>query len=275
MRDHSSLLCPILTCRATLAKHEKTFVCANKHAYDIARSGYVNLLLPQDRRSRNPGDTKEAIAARRRFLDAGHAEPLVRAIVDALPLSSNDTLLDVGCGEGHHLAAFKRAYGVDAHGVDISAIAIDLAARRYRDCTWVVANADRFIPYEDASFRAVTSITARLNPPEFRRVLAPGGTLLVAIAGADDLVEMRGMERNRVERTIEMFALHFNLVKHIHVRHLAHLDTEAIRDVMSASYRRRHVKSESMDVTLSRDVLLFTPTDSAAQTPSAPEATVR
>jgi 23S rRNA (guanine745-N1)-methyltransferase len=252
-----ALLCPIATCHASLLPQGKTFVCANNHAYDVARSGYINLLQPQDRRSKNPGDTKEAIAARRRFLDAGHAEPLVRAIVEALPLTSMDALLDVGCGEGHHLAAFKRAYNVDAHGVDISAIAIDLAARRYRDCTWVVANADRFIPYEDHSFRAVTSITARLNPPEFRRVLAPGGTLLVAIAGADDLVELRGMERDRVERTAEMFAPHFQLVKHIHVRHVAHLDADAMRDVIAASYRRRHVQAEAMDVTLSRDVLLF------------------
>jgi 23S rRNA (guanine745-N1)-methyltransferase len=252
-----SLLCPVATCHAPLAQRERTYICTNNHSYDVARSGYINLLQPQDRRSKNPGDTREAIAARRRFLDAGHAEPLVRAIVDALPLTSMDALLDVGCGEGHHLAAFKRAYGIDAHGVDISAIAIDLAARRYRDCTWVVANADRFIPYEDHSFRAVTSITARLNPPEFRRVLAPGGTLLVAIAGADDLVELRGMERDRVERTVGMFAPHFQLVKHIHVRHVAHLDAEAIRDVISASYRRRPVQAESMDVTLSRDVLLF------------------
>lgn len=252
-----ALLCPIPACRQPLAKRERTFVCANNHAYDVARSGYINLLQPQDRRSKNPGDTREAIAARRRFLDAGHAEPLVRAIVDALPLSSNDALLDVGCGEGHHLAAFKRAYDVDAHGVDISAIAIDLAARRDRECTWVVANADRFIPYEDHSFHAVTSITARLNPPEFRRVLAPGGTLLVAIAGADDLVELRGMERDRVERTVEMFAPHFQLTRHVHIRHVAHLDADAIRDVMTASYRRRHVSAESMDVTLSRDVLLF------------------
>jgi len=251
------LACPIATCHAPLLRQEKTYVCANNHAYDVARSGYINLLQPQDRRSKNPGDTREAIAARRRFLDAGHAEPLVRAIVEALPLSSKEALLDVGCGEGHHLAAFKRAYGVDAHGVDISAIAIDLAARRDRDCTWVVANADRFIPYADHSFRAVTSITARLNPPEFRRVLAPGGTLLVAIAGADDLVELRGMERDRVERTVEMFASHFKLVRHFHIRHVAHLDADAIRDVMSSSYRRRHVNAEAMDVTLSRDVLLF------------------
>jgi 23S rRNA (guanine745-N1)-methyltransferase len=248
-----------------LEKQAQTYRCANNHTYDIARSGYVNLLQPQDRRSRVPGDTAEAVAARRRFLDAGHAGPLVRAIVEALPLAADDALLDVGCGEGHHLAAFRGAYGVDANGVDISAAAIDLAARRYRDCSWVVANADRFIPFEDRAFRAVTSITARLLPEEFHRVLAPDGTLLVAIAGADDLVELRGMERDRVERTVEMFAPWFALRRHLHVRHVAHLEPDAVRDLMAASYRRRRAPEESMDVTFSRDLLLFTPMDSSAR----------
>ncbi len=206
------LLCTVRDCRAPLVLEERRYVCANAHAFDIARSGYVNLLQPQDKRSKTPGDTPEAVAARRRFLERGHAAPLVDGIVRALPLREGDALLDAGCGEGHHLAAFRHAYGVDAHGTDISVPAIELAARRYRDCSWVVANADRFLPYADGSFRAVASITARMNPEEFRRVLAPEGTLLVVIPGADDLIELRAailgerIERNRVERTVATFA---------------------------------------------------------------------
>jgi len=264
------LLCTVRTCRAGLAKNAQTWVCANNHTYDIARSGYVNLLQPQDRRSRVPGDSAEAVAARRRFLDAGHSEPLTRAIVEALPLAANDALLDAGCGEGHHLAAFRRAYGVDAHGVDISVAAIDLAARRYRDCHWIVANADRFLPYENGSFRAVTSITARLHPEEFHRVLVPAGTLLVVLPGADDLIELREailgerIERDRVDRTLETFAPLFALEHHEHRTHIAHLDRQAMTDVMSSSYRglrtrerERLAHLDAMDVTLSRDLLRF------------------
>jgi 23S rRNA (guanine745-N1)-methyltransferase len=266
------LLCTVKTCHLPLAREARRYVCANAHSFDLARSGYVNLLQPQDRKSKAPGDTPQAVAARRRFLERGFVQPLVDGIVRALPMHADQALLDAGCGEGHHLAAFRAAYGVDAHGVDISVPAIDSAAKKYRHCSWIVANADRFLPWEDASFDAVTSITARLNAGEFRRVLREDGVLLVAIPGADDLVELRQaiqgerVERDRVERTIDMFASLFAFEKQLALRHVAHLDREAMHDVLASSYRglrrsesEKLARLEPLDVTLSRDVLLFRP----------------
>ena len=264
------LLCTVRDCRLPLERHERSCVCANKHSFDIARSGYVNLLQPQDRRSKNPGDTPEAVAARRRFLERGLGNPLVDAIVRALPMRAGETLLDAGCGEGHHTDALRRAYAVQACGVDISVPAIELAAKRYPECEWIVANADRFLPYADGSFDAVTSITARLSVDEFHRVLAPGGTLLVAIPGADDLVELREavqgerVERDRVERTVALFAPKFELQRHEPARHVVRLDRDAIQDVLTSTYRGLRRKEQErlqelgeMDVTLARDLLLF------------------
>lgn len=264
------LLCSVRDCRRPLERRERTLVCENRHSFDVARSGYVNLLQPQDRRSKNPGDTPDAVAARRRFLERGHADALVGAIVRALPLQNGDALLDAGCGEGHHTDAFRRAYGVRASGVDISVPAIELAAKRYPQCEWIVANADRFLPYADASFDAVASITARLSADEFHRVLKADGALLVAIPGADDLIELREavqgerVERDRVERTIELFAPKFSLQQHASVRHVAHLDRESIQDVLTSTYRglRRSERERmsdiaSMEVTLARDLLLL------------------
>lgn len=265
-----TLLCTVRSCRQPLQRETARYVCSNGHSFDVARSGYVNLLQPQDRRSKSPGDSAEAVAARRRFLDGGHAAPLVRAIVETLPLEPGDTLLDAGCGEGHHTAAFHEAYGVTAAGVDISVPAIEAAARRYPDLLWIVANADRFLPFADASYRAVTSITARLTPDEFARVLVPEGTLLVAIPGADDLIELRAavlgerVERDRVERTVSLFSPQFTLQRHVPASHVARLDPTAIADVMSSSYRALRARERerlkelpAMDVTLSRDVLIF------------------
>ena len=51
------LLCTVRHCRLPLVREERRLVCANRHSFDVARSGYVNLLQPQDKRSKNPGDT--------------------------------------------------------------------------------------------------------------------------------------------------------------------------------------------------------------------------
>ncbi|HET7435203.1 MAG TPA: methyltransferase domain-containing protein [Thermoanaerobaculia bacterium] len=265
-----TLLCTVRECRTPLALEERRYVCARGHSFDIARSGYVNLLQPQDRRSNSPGDSREAVNARRRFLDRGFATPLVRAIVELLPMRSGEAFLDAGCGEGTHTAAFRDAYTVEAHGTDISLPAIELAAKRHTECHWTIANADRFLPYADGSFAGVASITARLSVDEFARVLAPDGTLLVVIPGADDLIELRAamqgeaVERDRVQRTIEMFAPRFTLVRHERLAHVATLDREAIADVLASSYRGFRMREQerlavldALDVTLSRDALLF------------------
>jgi 23S rRNA (guanine745-N1)-methyltransferase len=248
-----TLLCTVRDCRAPLEREAARAVCERGHSFDVARTGYINLLQPQDRRAKNPGDSAEVVAARKRFLKR-HAVPL-----DLSRLPTPHSLLDTGCGEGHYLGATKSQFDCEAHGVDISVPAIDAAARKHRDCTFVVANADRFLPYADASFDLVMSINARLNPPEFRRVLRDGGTLLVSILGADDLRELRGgPEQDHVERTIALFAPTFTLVHHENVRRTAHLDRDGIRDALLSSYRgMRDMPDQELDVTLSRDVLIF------------------
>jgi 23S rRNA (guanine745-N1)-methyltransferase len=267
-----SLICSVRECRAALVRDARRFVCANDHSFDLARSGYLNLLQPQDKRSKTPGDSEQAVAARRRFLDSGATDPLVTSVVATLPLARSASLLDVGCGEGRHLAAFRQAYGIDGCGTDLSIPAIDLAAKRYRGLFWVVANADRFLPWSDDSFDALTSITARLNPEEFHRVLRPDGILLLALPAPDDLIELREavlgepQERDRVGRTVESFAPFFTLERHERVAHRALLSSDALTDVMTSSYRglrpRERVRLEElsqMHVTMARDVLVMRP----------------
>src|ERR1019366_8544582 len=180
--------------------------CPRGHSFDVARSGYINLLQPQDRRSKQPGDAGPAVAARRRLHDRGVTEPLLRGIAEIAGPSADDIVLDAGCGDGYYLGTLARQNGFDAHGVDISIPAVEAAARRYPECEWIVANADRFVPYADRSFSIVLSITARMNAGEFRRVLSDGGRLLVALPSPEDLIELRGAGRDRTARTIETFA---------------------------------------------------------------------
>lgn len=261
--DSVTLLCTVRGCAQPLSREEKRYVCARNHSFDVARSGYVNLLQPQDRRSRTPGDSAEAVAARRRFVDAGHAAPLTEAIAGAIGRA--ETLLDVGCGEGHDLGVFHERFGCEAHGVDISVPAIDAAARRYRNCRFVVANADRFLPYAGGSFDTITSITARINAAEFRRVLCRDGKLVIALPGPDDLIELREAilgDAKSLQRDLTLDG--FKIVDRRRVSHVAHLEPDAIRDVMMSSYRamrtrerERMEKLGAMDVTLSRELVLL------------------
>jgi 23S rRNA (guanine745-N1)-methyltransferase len=254
------LLCPVRSCHQPVVREERRVVCPRGHSFDIARSGYINLLQPQDRRSKQPGDTEAAIQGRRRLHDLGMTEPLLHAVADVIAPSQSDIVLDAGCGEGFYLGSLARQFGFDAHGVDISVPAVDAAARRYPGCEWIVANADRFVPYAGRSFSIVLSITARMNAGEFRRVLRGDGRLLVAIPGPDDLIELRGKGRDRVERTVETFVRDFTLVDRRSVTTAADLDAAAVQDVLHSIYRPiRSQPSEAMRVTFSLDLLLFRP----------------
>jgi len=255
------LLCPVRDCRQPLAHTEQRWFCPNAHSFDVARSGYLNLLQPQDRRSKRPGDTPAAVQSRRRLHDLGVTNPLLDGIADFLAPSPDDIVLDAGCGDGFYLGTLARRYNFSAHGVDISIPAIDAAARRYPECQWIVANADRFLPYADRSFSLVMSITARMNAPEFRRVLRDDGRLLVALPAPDDLIELRGLSRDRTPRTIEAFAPRFTLTARSRITTTADLDAAAVEDVLHSIYRPRQKQpAAAMRVTFSLDLLLFRPT---------------
>src|SRR4249919_687364 len=118
------LLCPVRACHMELVRADRRLLCPRGHSFDVARSGYVNLLQPQDRRSKHPGDTIAAVAARRRLHDRGVTEPLLRGVAEVLAASKGDVVLDVGCGVGYYLGELAAETGFDAHGVDISIPAI-------------------------------------------------------------------------------------------------------------------------------------------------------
>jgi 23S rRNA (guanine745-N1)-methyltransferase len=252
------ILCTVRDCGMPLRREERRMVCPRGHSFDVARSGYINLLQPQDRRSKQPGDTAAAVQARRRLHDRGVTEPLLGGIAELARADSGDVVLDAGCGDGFYLGSLARQSGFQAHGVDISTAAIDAAARRYPDCEWIAANADRFAPYSDRSVSLILSITARMNESEFRRVLRDDGRLLVAIPAPDDLIELRGAGRDRAARTVDTFAKEFTLAERRRVTTVADLDAASIRDLLLSIYRpMRSQPAGAMRVTFSLDLLLF------------------
>jgi 23S rRNA (guanine745-N1)-methyltransferase len=186
--------------------------------------------------------------------------------------SPGDIVLDAGCGDGFYLGSLMRQGGCAGHGVDISIPAVEAAARRYPPggvegsarYEWIVANADRFVPYADRSFSLVLSITGRMNAAEFHRVLRDDGRLLVALAAPDDMIELRSRAgnsgRDRVPQTVEAFAPQFKLIGRTQVTTVADLDAAAVQDVLLSIYRPlRSLPVEAMRVTFSLDLLLLRP----------------
>ena len=181
-------------CGLPLERRLRTWVCPDGHTYDVARAGYVNLLQPQDRRSPVAGDSSEAIDARARLLAAGVGRTILDGFVAraaSLELADGAVVAELGAGTGDALGALAADRAVTGVGIDLSTAAASKAARRFPALTWVVANADRRLPLLDRSVSLALSLHARRNPEESSRVLCAHGHLLLAVPGADDLIELR------------------------------------------------------------------------------------
>lgn len=247
------LVCPVRGCGRPFGDVGAALVCAAGHRFDRARSGYVNLLQPQDKRSREPGDSKAAAQARRRSIGRGVGAALLdglAGVVADLGVGAGARVLDVGCGEGSFLAALAARFGFEAWGVDLSPAAVDLAARAWPDVGWVVANADRALPFADASFDLVLSVTARRHPDEFRRVLRPDGHVVVAVSAPDDLAELRAIlhgavvAKDRAAGVLEAF-VGFPLRARFEARAVVTLDRDGVADLLASTYRgARHAERD-------------------------------
>ena len=190
--------------------------CERGPTYDVARDGHVNLLLVQHKSSRNPGDGKAMVAARRRVHAAGIYAPvadklfeIVRGLAAAPRQASAPAALrivDAGCGEGYYLrrlaeqaAASPDEATLHLAGVDISKWAIEAAARRSDPISWVVAN-NRYMPFTDGSVDLIVSMFGFPVWDGFKPVQAPGGRVLLADPGPDHLIELREVIYPTVKR---------------------------------------------------------------------------
>ena len=182
-----------------LADHGNHWRCPSGHTFDVAREGYLHLLPVQHKRSRDPGDSKEMVAARRRFLATGAYQPIAAAIAEAVLGNATDAAatlhcLDAGCGEGHYLreliAAAEGRQALSIVGLDISKWAVQAAAKRDRQSTWIVGSNAR-LPLLTGTLDRVLCLFGFPVYPEFARVLRAGGLLVQADAGADHLSELR------------------------------------------------------------------------------------
>ncbi|HJD84905.1 putative RNA methyltransferase [Kitasatospora aureofaciens] len=210
------LACP--HCAQALTRHERSLRCPAGHSFDLAKQGYVSLLAGDAHTG--TGDTAEMVAARADFLTAGHYRPIADALAEAAtallgaapsaggagpetmettettgspqdPDGPDGLVVDLGAGTGHYLAHVLDALpGRVGAALDISKFALRRAAKAHPRIGAVVCDAWRPLPLRDASAELMLNVFAPRNGPEIRRVLRPGGTLLLVSPTANHLREL-------------------------------------------------------------------------------------
>jgi 23S rRNA (guanine745-N1)-methyltransferase len=240
------LACSVRGCTLPLERRERAFICPNGHTYDVARSGYVNLLQPQDRRSTAPGDSRAAVEARAALFQAGVGRAVVDAViarVESVEPGADLVVVDLGSGSGDALGMIAATRPVTGIGIDLSTAAAGHAARRFPSLTWVVANADRRLPLLDRSVNVVISLHGRRNPAECARVLTGTGLLIVVLPAPDDLIELRslvqgeGVERDRADAMLAAHEGPFAVVDRSPVRETHDLDRDSLLHLLRSTYR--------------------------------------
>lgn len=185
--------CPICQSPLHLNTDLKSLGCEKNHQFDRAKQGYFNLLPVQHKKSKQPGDSKEMIAARHDFLNADYYQPLAleltKLLRDLVPKGA--TCLDLGCGEGYYSRNIqKQMPNLSIFGMDISKPAIVKAAAQDKQGQYFVASSDK-IPLLSACLDAIFKVYAPANEQELARLVKPGGVLISVMPGPRHLMQIR------------------------------------------------------------------------------------
>ncbi len=189
--------CPL--CAGPLKRTDTGLCCPSCHSFDRSAAGYVHLLPPNRKHSKNPGDDKAMVAARSAFLDKGYYAPLREALcklaLDCVKGESAPIVVDSGCGEGYYTAGLYETLSQAGRapriaGVDISKFALRRAAKRLKQGEFAVASVYH-LPLPDQSAHLLANVFSPLAVEEFARVLRPGGHFLYVVPSQRHLWEMK------------------------------------------------------------------------------------
>lgn len=181
--------CP--KCGAVLSLNNKSYYCVEKHCYDVAKEGYVNLLTADKKHSKDPGDNRDMVRARYEFLEKGYYAPLASALSDIIKTHScAGAVLDAGCGSGYYSRAVEKVNpDTDIYAVDISKEAVRLGAKR-GEAHYAVAGVFD-LPFLDNAFDVILNVFSPFAFEEYARVLKKSGVLLTVYPAAEHLIELK------------------------------------------------------------------------------------
>lgn len=185
----TAFACPI--CQENLTLVESSLKCNNRHSFDLAKFGYVNL-APQIKQSANYD--KENFQNRQQILEAGFYQAILEGVSDLLATNpSVKTVLDIGCGEGFYSRKLQESHSEKTfYAFDISKDSVQIAAKSEPNwaVNWFVGDLAR-LPIKDASMDILLDIFSPANYGEFRRVLSKDGILIKVIPTENHLKEIR------------------------------------------------------------------------------------
>lgn len=175
------MICP--NCKGILLKGDGEYYCDNNHHFDIAKTGYVNLLLNQPK----AGDNKSMVNARKLILNKGYFKPLLEHIITILKNHHVESLLDLGCGEGYYSRNIKKSLNIPIYGVDISKDAINAAAKQSSEVVYLVSNIYN-LPFADQEVDTIINVFAPYSN-EIKRVM--NNLYIKVIPGPKHLLELK------------------------------------------------------------------------------------
>lgn len=268
----SLLRCP--HCGGALERAGDAVRCADGHSFDLARQGYLSLLRGDGAPA---GDTAEMVAARERFLAAGHFERVTTRLAEAVEGGAPGVIVDVGAGTGFHLARLlDRLPAARGLALDVSKPALRRAARAHPRLAAVAADTWSPLPLGDAAAAAVIDVFAPRNSPEIARVLREDGVaafVTPAPGHLQELVTALGLltvDEHKRERLAEQLAPHLDIVATHDLEWRLHLDRAAARDAAGMGPTAFHVDApelaervaelpQPVDVTAAVTLTLATP----------------
>ncbi|MDD7581459.1 methyltransferase domain-containing protein [Corynebacterium sp. 32222D000AT] len=235
-------------------------VSESGHSYDVAKQGYVTLAAGAG--LKHQGDDMDMVNARETYLARGHFAPFVEAVTGSIqdvvePVADDvaPTILEVGAGTGYYLAhTLDSIAGSRGVGLDISPHAAKHLAKAHPRIGAVVADVWERLPLRDKSVHAISVVFAPRNPAEFRRILAPGGQVVVLTPEVGHLDELReplgilGVEEGKIDRMYEQASGYLEQAADpVDISFPITLDKESIRDQVGMSPSARHISAAELD----------------------------
>jgi len=248
----TAFACPI--CRENLTLVESSLKCENRHSFDLAKFGYVNL-APQIKQSANYD--KENFQNRQQILEAGFYQAILETVSDLLSNSKNaKTILDIGCGEGFYSRKLQERHPDKTfYAFDISKDSVQIASKSEPNwaVNWFVGDLAR-LPIKDASMDILLDIFSPANYGEFRRVLSKDGILIKVIPTENHLKEIRQKVQDQLTKKDysnqdikEHFQGHFTILSNQTVSLTKTITTDQLQALLSMTPLLFHVDQTKID----------------------------